>query len=47
MRKVECVRKINEMDIKLVFGIDGEGRVDISMDVLFMIYMFDLFIKYG
>lgn len=42
---IKCI--INEMDIVLVIGIDGEGKVNIDIGVFFLNYMFDLFIKYG
>lgn len=47
MRKAERARKTNETDIKLAFGIDGEGKADISTDVPFMTHMLDLFTKHG
>ncbi|WP_175990309.1 imidazoleglycerol-phosphate dehydratase HisB [Bacillus sp. Marseille-Q1617] len=46
-RRAEIVRKTNETDIRLSFGIDGEGNSEIETGVPFMSHMLDLFTKHG
>lgn len=46
-RKSTIARKTNETDIKLEFGIDGEGKAAIQTPVPFMTHMLDLFTKHG
>jgi imidazoleglycerol-phosphate dehydratase len=46
-RSAEIVRKTNETDIRLNFGIDGEGYSEIETGVPFMSHMLDLFTKHG
>jgi imidazoleglycerol-phosphate dehydratase len=46
-RSAEIVRKTNETDIRLNFGIDGEGNSEIETGVPFMSHMLDLFTKHG
>ena len=46
-RAAEVARKTNETDIKLSFGVDGTGSVDIETDVPFLNHMLDLFAKHG
>ncbi|WP_409290328.1 imidazoleglycerol-phosphate dehydratase HisB [Peribacillus sp. SCS-37] len=40
-------RKTNETDIKLEFGIDGEGLSSLETGVPFLTHMLDLFAKHG
>jgi imidazoleglycerol-phosphate dehydratase len=47
VRSAEIVRKTNETDIRLSFGIDGEGNSKIETGVPFMSHMMDLFTKHG
>jgi imidazoleglycerol-phosphate dehydratase len=47
VRSAEIVRKTNETDIRLNFGIDGEGNSEIKTGVPFMSHMLDLFTKHG
>lgn len=46
-RAAEVARKTNETDIKLSFGLDGTGSVNIETDVPFLNHMLDLFAKHG
>jgi imidazoleglycerol-phosphate dehydratase len=46
-RRAEIVRKTNETDIRLSFGVDGEGNSEIETGVPFMSHMLDLFTKHG
>ena len=46
-RRAEIARKTNETDIKLAFGIDGQGTAELSTDVPFLNHMLDLFAKHG
>ncbi|GIO14894.1 imidazoleglycerol-phosphate dehydratase [Cohnella xylanilytica] len=46
-RRAEVARKTNETDIKLSFGLDGTGSVNIETDVPFLNHMLDLFAKHG
>lgn len=46
-RAAEIARKTNETDIKLSFGLDGTGSVNIETDVPFLNHMLDLFAKHG
>ncbi|CAM3769819.1 imidazoleglycerol-phosphate dehydratase HisB [Cohnella lubricantis] len=46
-RMAEVARKTNETDIKLSFGLDGTGSVNIETDVPFLNHMLDLFAKHG
>lgn len=46
-RSASLARKTNETDIKLKFGVDGSGQVDIQTDVPFLNHMLDLFTKHG
>lgn len=47
MREATVVRKTNETNIALTFGLDGEGTGSIHTDVPFMDHMLDLFAKHG
>ena len=47
MRESTVVRKTNETNIALTFGVDGEGTGSIRTDVPFMDHMLDLFAKHG
>jgi imidazoleglycerol-phosphate dehydratase len=46
-RAAEVARKTNETDIKLAFGVDGTGQVNLDTDVPFLNHMLDLFAKHG
>ncbi|NGP45334.1 imidazoleglycerol-phosphate dehydratase HisB [Bacillaceae bacterium SIJ1] len=46
-RTGQISRKTNETDITLEFGLDGEGQVDIDVNVPFMSHMLDLFARHG
>jgi imidazoleglycerol-phosphate dehydratase len=46
-RNASIVRKTNETDIRLQFGLDGTGAVSIDTDVPFLNHMLDLFAKHG
>lgn len=47
MRQSTVVRKTNETEISLTFGLDGEGTGSIHTDVPFMDHMLYLFAKHG
>ncbi|WP_127533454.1 imidazoleglycerol-phosphate dehydratase HisB [Paenibacillus kobensis] len=47
VRAAEVARKTNETDIKLAFGVDGSGKVNLETDVPFLNHMLDLFAKHG
>lgn len=46
-RFAEVARKTNETDIRLRFGLDGGGNVDIETEVPFLNHMLDLFARHG
>ncbi|MBM7690969.1 imidazoleglycerol-phosphate dehydratase [Peribacillus deserti] len=46
-RVARIERKTNETDIKLEFGIDGEGLASLETGVPFLTHMLDLFTKHG
>lgn len=46
-RTAEIERKTNETNIRLAFGLDGEGKTELSTGVPFLSHMLDLFAKHG
>lgn len=47
VREASIERKTNETDIKLTFGIDGQGKSELNTEVPFLNHMLDLFTKHG
>ena len=46
-REAQIERRTNETNIKLAFGIDGEGKAELETGVPFLSHMLDLFAKHG
>lgn len=46
-REAHIERRTNETNIKLAFGIDGEGKSELDTGVPFLSHMLDLFAKHG
>lgn len=46
-REAQIERRTNETNIKLAFGIDGEGKSELGTGVPFLSHMLDLFAKHG
>ena len=46
-REAQIERRTNETNIKLAFGIDGEGKSELETGVPFLSHMLDLFAKHG
>ena len=46
-REAQIERRTNETNIKLAFGIDGEGKSELETGVPFLSHMLDLFSKHG
>jgi len=46
-RRAEIVRKTNETDVRLTFGLDGTGDVSIDTGVPFLGHMLELFARHG
>ncbi len=46
-REATIERRTNETNIKLAFGIDGEGKSQLDTGVPFLSHMLDLFAKHG
>ncbi|KMY43124.1 imidazoleglycerol-phosphate dehydratase [Bacillus sp. FJAT-27916] len=46
-REATIERRTNETNIKLAFGIDGEGKSQLETGVPFLSHMLDLFAKHG
>jgi len=46
-RRAEIVRKTNETDVRLMFGLDGAGDVAIDTGVPFLGHMLELFARHG
>ncbi|PQD93697.1 imidazoleglycerol-phosphate dehydratase HisB [Pradoshia eiseniae] len=47
IREAQIERRTNETNIKLAFGIDGEGKSELETGVPFLSHMLDLFAKHG
>ncbi|WP_028547078.1 imidazoleglycerol-phosphate dehydratase HisB [Paenibacillus taiwanensis] len=47
VREATIIRKTNETDIQLSFGVDGQGKSSLNTGVPFLNHMLDLFTKHG